>query len=90
MGITAGHDDLGLRVAPLCPAHQLAALGVSLIGDCATIDDVDLSRIAERNTLVARGRESLLQRGRVVLIHLAAQGSDGNATRGLRRGGHVR
>ena len=82
--ITAGHNDLGLRVAPLRPAHQLAALGVRLIGDGATIDDIDLSSLAERNTLMAGGREKFLQRGRIILIHLTAQRGEGNPTRGVR------
>ena len=58
------------------PAGELATLGVSLVGDGATVDNIHVGGLGERHERMSLGPEAIFDRSGVVLVNLAAQSRD--------------
>ena len=78
LGHAAAHDDIGGGIEPARAAHGLQAFLIARAGDGAGIDDIHIAGLVEIAGLVA-GLLKQLQHGlAIVLVHLTAQGMEGN------------
>src|SRR5262249_47806421 len=74
--ITTSHDDPGGRVVPFSATGELAALGVGLIGNSTTVNDVNVRCLGKWHECVPCRLESIFDRGGIVLINLTAEGGN--------------
>ena len=77
--VAAARGDHSVRIAAACLTQHLARFFVAHRGHRAGVDDVGVGFFLKADQLVTAALKLLLKRLRFILIHLAAQGADGDS-----------